>query len=76
MNPNVLMQIIKSGGNPQAILNNMLQTNFQDNPMAGNIMNMMNSHDAKGLEMVARNLAKSKNINIDKMISDIQNQLR
>lgn len=73
MNPNIF-NLLKSGGNPQQILSNMLKGN--NNPMAQNIISMMNNNDSKGIEQLARNLCRSKGIDPDQMMNDIQNRFK
>lgn len=68
-----LLQMLKRGGNPQQMLSTMLQNN--SNPMAQNIIGMMNNNDSKGLEAVARNLCASRGINPDELLKNIQNQI-
>lgn len=73
MNPNIF-NLLKSCGNPQQILSNMLKGN--NNPMAQNIISMMNNNDSKGIEQLARNLCRSKGIDPDQMMNDIQNRFK
>lgn len=76
MNNNIglLINMMKSGGNPQQMVANMLQQQCGgNNPMIQNIMNMVNNGDQKGLENIARNLCKSKNINPDEMMKHVHN---
>lgn len=73
MNPNIF-NLLKSGGNPQQILSNMLKGN--NNPMVQNIISMMNNNDSKGIEQLARNLCRSKGIDPDQMMNDIQNRFK
>ena len=67
MNPmQVLMQMM-SGGNPQQMLQNMLQQNPQFNAI-------LNQQKQSGLSMeqYARQYAKQNNINIDQMINSLK----
>lgn len=57
--------------NPQQIINKVLG----NNPMTGNLINLMNNKDQKGIEQMARNLAKEKGVDPDKMYQQIKNQL-
>jgi hypothetical protein len=57
--------------NPQQIINKALG----NNPMAGNLVNLVNNKDSKGIEQMARNLAKEKGVDADKMYQQIKNQL-
>lgn len=66
-----LIQMLK-GGDPQQILLNMLQQNA--NPMAQNIIGLMNNKDQKGIEQLARNICESKGIDADELMNNVKNQ--
>lgn len=70
--PNQLIQMLK-GGNPQQILTNMLQQNC-NNPMAQNIISMMNNNDSQSIENIARNICASRGINADELMSSVKDQ--
>lgn len=61
MNINMFMQMFRSGGNPQQIITQMLQSQAAQNPMYANLLTL----DEKGIEEYARNLAKEKGLNFD-----------
>lgn len=62
INPLQIMQMLQ---NPQQAINKLLG----NNPMAGNLTNMINNKDSKGLEQMARNLAKEKGVDADKLFN-------
>ena len=49
--------------NPQKALNQILGKN----PMIGNLTTLINNKDSKGLEEMARNVAKEKGVDADKL---------
>lgn len=63
-----ILQLLNS--NPQQIINKMLG----NNPMAKNLLNMMKNNDAKGIEEMARNLAKEKGQDADKLYDEIKSK--
>lgn len=69
-----LIGLLKSGGNPQVILLNMVQKQSQGNPMMQNVLNMMQNGNYSGVEQIARNLCNEKGINPDEMMKQIKNQ--
>lgn len=72
---NILQMIgMMRGGNPQQIAMNFIRQNMGNNPMANNLMQMINNGDAKGIESMARNLAKEKGIDVNQALSMIGNQ--
>lgn len=74
INPFQLMQMLKSGSPQQTILDSMRQQSG-NNPVINNALNMAEKNDAQGLEKLARNLCKEKNINPDEMINNIKQKL-
>lgn len=64
-----ILQALMQG--PQQIINKV----FGDNPMGGNLMNMINNKDTQGIEQMARNLAKEKGMDADKAFQQIKSQL-
>ena len=64
-------------GNPQAFVMNILQQDAQKgNPIAVNLIQMINSGDSRGIEQVARNIAKEKGIDFDKEFNSFKQMFR
>lgn len=74
MNPMQLMQVIRGGGNPQQAIINMMKQQSGNNPVIDNAINMMEKGDNAGIEKLARNLCKERNINPDDILSQVKNQ--
>ena len=74
MNPMQLMQMIRGGGNPQQAIINMMNQQSGNNPVIDNAINMMEKGDNAGIEKLARNLCKERNINPDDILSQVKNQ--
>lgn len=60
-----LMQILK-GGNPQAIVMNMLQQQAGNNPVMKNLLNSVQKGNTKEVEDIVRNIARERGIDFDK----------
>jgi hypothetical protein len=75
VDPMQLIQLIKSGKNPQQLVMGILQQQSQNNPILNNAMNLANNGNVSGLEMLARNLAAQRGIDFDKEIANLKNQL-
>ena len=73
MNPMQLMQMIRGGGNPQQAIINMMKQQSGNNPVIDNAINMMEKGDNAGIEKLARNLCKERNINPDDILSQVKN---
>ena len=74
MNPMQLMQMIRGGGNPQQAIINIMKQQSGNNPVIDNAINMMEKGDNAGIEKLARNLCKERNINPDDILSQVKNQ--
>ena len=77
MNPimSMLGQMMKGGGNPQQILQQIMgNSQVMQNPILKNTLDMAQKGDSKGIEELARNLCKEKDINPDDAINKIKSQ--
>ena len=74
MNPMQLMQMIRNGGNPQQAIINIMKNQSGNSPVINNAINMMEKGDNAGIEKLARNLCKERNINPDDILSQVKNQ--
>ena len=68
MNPQNIIQLLTSS--PQQVINKVLG----NNPIASNLVGMINNKDQKGIEEMARNLAKERGMDADKMYNQIKSQ--
>ena len=76
MNPIMqFMQLIRSGGNPEAMMMNMLQQQAGNNPIGQNLLKMAQNNDGKGIEQVARNLCAQRGLDFDKEFAAFKQQL-
>lgn len=74
MNPMQLMQMFK-GGNPQQFIQQIMGNNqIMSNPVAKNAVELMQKGDAQGIEQMARNLCKEKNLNADEVMQQIKSK--
>ena len=60
VNPAQLIQMIKSGKNPQQLMMNVLETQAQNNPIYANLTQMAKQGRTRAIEQFARNLAASQ----------------
>lgn len=70
-----ILELIKNGTNPEQIMLNFMQKNLPDNPLFNNILSLAKNGDSKGIEMIARNMAKQKGIDFDKEFNDFKRSL-
>lgn len=76
INPMQLIQLIKSGQNPQQLVMNILQQKSQTNPILNNAMNLAQNGNQSALENLARNLAEQRGLDFDKQFGTFKNQFR
>jgi hypothetical protein len=78
MNPimEILGQMMKCGGNPQQMIQQMIGNNpAMNNPIMKNALDMAQKGDSKGIEGLARNLCREKGIDPDDVIEKVKQQL-
>ncbi len=75
MNPMMIMQMMMGGGNPQAMLNQMMNNSqIMSNPMAKNVVEMMQKGDRQGLQNMAENMCKENGTTIEQMKNNLMGQ--
>lgn len=74
MNPMQLIGMMRNGGNRQGMIN-LLRQQTGNNPVLNNALNMAEKGDMKGVEQLARNLCKERNIDVDTALGQIRNML-
>ena len=71
-----LIQLIKSGNNPQQLIMNIFQQQKGNNPILDNAMKMAQNGNTSGLEMIARNIAQQKGLDFDKEFANFQSYFK
>ncbi len=69
------MQMVRSGGNPQQMMMNMLQQQASGSPMGQNLLKMAQNNDGKGIEQVARNLCAQRGLDFDTEVAAFKRRL-
>lgn len=69
------VQMVRSGGNPQQLMMNMLQQQVGNNPIQQNLLRMAQNNDGKGIEQVARNMCAQRGLDFDKEFAAFRQQL-
>ncbi len=75
MNPMQLIQLIRSGGDPQQLVMSILQQNSNNNPILSNLLECAQHNDVKAIENVARNICKEKGVDFDQAFSSFKQNL-
>lgn len=75
MNPMAMIKALMGKGmQPQEMVMDMLKNN--SNPMLGNVLEMAQKGDTKGVENFARNVFKEKGKDFDSEFSNFMNNFR
>jgi hypothetical protein len=75
VNPMQLIQLIRSGSNPQQLIMNILQNQGRNNPILQNVADLAQKGDMSTLEMIGRNLAQQRGLDFDKEFEAFKNSL-
>ena len=75
VDPMQLIQMIKSGQNPQQLMLNILQSNFSNSPMGANLLALAKQNRTTEIEMIARNLCKQRGIDYDTAFDSFKKNL-
>lgn len=75
MNPMQLIQMLRSGQNPQQLAMNLLENQMGSTPMGQNLINLARNGQSADIEQIARNLAKQQGIDFDKEFTSFKQML-
>ena len=76
MSPMDIIQMIRSGKNPQQIMINFLEDGVAaSNPIAANLLDLARSNRTADIEKVARNLCAERGIDFDKEFENFKSNL-
>lgn len=79
-NPNKNMvqfiNMVRSNQNPQAFVTNMLKERASQNPVLGNLANLVEAGKTGEVEQVVRNIAKERGIDFDKEFNSFKQMFK
>lgn len=75
INPQMFIQMIRQGKNPQQLMLQYLEQSAQSNPMSANLFQMAKNGDSAGLEKFARNFVASQGKDFDTEFNAFKQQL-
>lgn len=70
-----ILQMIRSGKNPQELMMYYLQSSLSNSPIGQNIIQMAKNNDKEGIEKVIRNLCEQKRVDFDKEFNAFRQNL-
>lgn len=75
VNPMELIQLIRSGSNPQQLMLGILEQNASSNPVYKNLMQLAKENKTAEIEQFARNLAQAQGLDFDKEFNAFKQKL-
>lgn len=75
VNPIELLQMIRSGKNPQQLMLSVLENQMGNTPMGANLLNLAKNGRTKEIEQIARNLSQQQGIDFDKEFAAFRKML-
>ena len=75
LNPMALMSLLRQG-NPKQIAMTLIQSNFQNNPMAMNLIQMGERGDTQGLQQFARQYLGQQGLDFNTDMQNLMNLTR
>ena len=75
MNPMEIIQMIRSGQNPQQITMNILESRLGDTPMGSNLLSLAKDNKSDEIEKIARNLMTQRGLDYDKELDAFKKML-
>ena len=70
-----MVQIIRSGKNPEELINNFIQAQLGGTPMGQNLLGLVQSHDTASIEKIVRNICQQKGLDFDKEFTAFKQNL-
>lgn len=75
VDPMKLIQMIKSGQNPQQLMISILEGQMSNTPLGANLLQLAKNNDTQGIEQVVRNLSKQRGIDFDTEFASFRKML-
>lgn len=75
VNPMQLIQMIKSGQNPQQLMMTVLQQRTQGNPLYENLYKLASEGKTQDIEAIVRTMFKEKGLDFDKEFNSFKQNL-
>ena len=74
VNPSQIIQMIKSGKNPQQLLMNILQGQMGNTPFGQNLLKLAQNNQTKDIEQIVRNVCQQRGVDFDKEFDAFRKQ--
>lgn len=75
VNPMQLIQMIRSGQNPQQLMLSVLENQMKGTPMGNHLLQLARENRTAEIEQIARNLYNQRGLDFDREFSEFKNTL-
>lgn len=75
VNPMQLIQMIRSGKNPQQLMMGILQQNSQNNPLYQNLFTLAQNGQTSQIESIVKTMFAERGLDFDKEFNSFKNNL-
>ena len=75
VDPNTLIQMIKSGKNPQQLMLSILETQYSSSPLGQNLLMLAKNNQTQEIEQIARNLYQQQGKDFDKEFEEFKRRM-
>lgn len=75
VNPMQLIQMIRSGQNPQQLMMSVLQQNSQNNPLYQNLFTLAQNGQTGQIESIVKTMFAERGLDFDKEFNSFKNNL-
>lgn len=76
VNPNQLIEMIRSGKNPQQLMISVLENQMKGTPMGDNLIQLARNGRGAEIEQIVRNLYSQQGRDFDKEFSEFKKMLK
>ena len=75
VDPNMLIQMIRGGKNPQQLLMSILEGPMSNSPMGQNLLMLAKNNQTQDIERIARNYCQQQGKDFDKEFENFKKQM-
>ena len=76
LNPQLMRLLASVGNNPRAAVMQIFNQNYQNNPMAQQLLQMGMSNDINGLKQIAQQVLGSQGLDFNTELNNLMNGIR
>lgn len=75
INPNLLKLLANAGNNPRAVAMQIINQNYQNNPLAQQLLRMGSQNDINGLKQLAQQVLGQQGLDVNTELNNLLNSV-